>query len=79
MPALAQVRRDFSHAVDVAAHGGITRISRRGRAVAAIVPADVARIYEEAETAMLKEKTKAAIADAKKHGLVYVGDVRTLI
>lgn len=61
MPAIASVRRHLASAVSSACRGTAVEISKRGRAVAAIVDISTLRLVEEAEAAVVREKVKGKL------------------
>lgn len=78
MPALALVRKDFSRAVDAAAYGKITPISKHGRVVAGIAPIELIRMAEEMEDRGLIRMAMKSEKLSRGKPRFYVSDARTL-
>jgi len=66
-----KAREDFSDTLNrVAYRGERILLERRGKVVAAIVPAEDVKLLEELEDRFDLEEARKAIADVKKHGTV---------
>jgi prevent-host-death family protein len=66
-----KAREDFSDTLNrVAYRGERILLERRGKVVAAIVPAEDVKLLEELEDQFDLKEARKAIADVKKHGTV---------
>ncbi|MGH3545780.1 MAG: type II toxin-antitoxin system prevent-host-death family antitoxin [Mycobacteriales bacterium] len=67
--AVTEIRDNFAEVVNNAAYGGsVTYVMRRGRRLAAVVPAEAAEYLEQVEDRYWGEQTKEAVARIRAGG-----------